>query len=428
MQGFLDAVSKEIRWKAAKPVVLRELRDHMEDRYDALIADGVGPERAVQTAVASMGDPVQVGKALDAVHRPKTLRGFLFPIAAMAAISLLLWLFAFYDSDDPVHWIWLPLGATAIGLALMACLSRIRWNGLLPYLWMIALPVWIFLMIAADLYYPDMSSRWTEYCALLAPLAYGSVVYGCRGKGEKGLLCSGAVLIVLFRIMKVFLFSPLGELCLFITGAAILLCAVSSGSFGRKRTGYLLTGLILVVVFVLFAGSTLDDMLRLKRIYADYETLYGAVLRHSRLLGAGEVFEIEEYGYMRIMSPYELNDVIIVGEGDHFLGSVIYRFGWIPGIVLAAAVVMFFVFVLRMGLRQSCVWSRLLSIAVVVPMLLQAGLHIINNCVTVCISSQLPLLSYGNAHRVMDLCLLGLLCSTFRTKTILRDAPIRSST
>ena len=183
-----------------------------------------------------------------------------------------------------------------------------------------------------------------------------------------------------------------------------------------------------MVVFVLFAGSTINDMIRWKRIYADYETLYRAVLRHSRLLGAGEVFEIEEYGSMQIMSPYELNDVVIVGEGDHFLGSVIYRFGWLPGIVLAVAVVLFFVFVLRMGLRQSCVWSRFQTIAVVVPMLLQAGLHIINNCGTVCISSQLPLLSYGNAHRIVDLCLLGLLFSTFRTRTILRDAPIKLPT
>lgn len=425
IQGFLDAVGEEIRWKAAKPIVLRELQDHMEDQYDALTAGGMDAERAVQAVVDSMGDPIQVGKALDAVHRPKSLKTLLIPIAAMAAISLLLWLVAFYDSDDPVHWLWLPMGATAVGLSLMTGLLHIRWSKILPHLWKSALPAWVLLILLADLYYPDMSSRWTEYCALLAPLVYGSIVYRCRNKGRKGLLYSGISLIMLFYAMKTFLFSALGTLCLFITGGLLLLSAATSGGFGRKRTAFVLTGAILIAALFLFAYDAVNEMLRWKHLNSDYERLYSAALHHSRLLGAGGSFEIELWGDMWPMSPYALENIVIMGEGDYFLSSVIYRFGWLPGVGLAAAVLLFFAFLICMGLRQHCAWSRMLTISIVVPMLLQTGLHIINNCLTFCISSQLPLLSYGNAHRIMDLCLLGVLFSTFRTRSILRDVPIR---
>lgn len=428
MREYLDTVGAEIQWKAARTVVLKELQDHLEDQAAASVAEGVEEDQAKQDAVASMGDPVEVGKALDAVHRPKSLKAFFLPVAAVLTISLLMWLFVFFDSDDPVHWIWLPLASTAAGVIAMALLIHIRWNRILPHLWKLVFPGWIVLMFLAKAYYPSMSSRWSEYCAMLTPLVYCSVVYGCRGKGLKGLLCSGAVLVFLFWVMKWFLGSPLGALCLFAVGAVLLFDTAASGSFGKKRTAYSLAAVILVVVLVLFFIDIAYEILWWRNVLSEYEHLYRAVLQHSRLLGAGEAFRLERYDLMQTISPYALDEIMIVGEGDFFLASVIYRFGWIFGVCLAAVVVVFFVSVLRIGLRQANVWSRFLTIAIIVPMLLQAVLHVVNNCLVFCISSQLPLLSYGNTHRIVDLCLLGLVFSTFRMRTILRDTPVKSPT
>lgn len=422
MQEFLDKVGAELQWKPAKPVVLRELRDHLEDSFTAAVSTGLREAEAKEEALIQMGDPVEVGKALNMVHRPKSVKALVIPIAAMLLTSMLLWLFVFYDSDDPFHWIWMPLGCAMTGMAAMTAAIYINWNAILPHLWKIALPGWGLILVLADFFYPSMSSRWTEYVALLSPLVYGSVVYSCRGKGLKGLLLCGAILFLLFWIMHTFLFSALGALCLFLVGAILLFSTAASGGFGRKKMAFALTGMILLAVFLLFVGGVANHIIREKRFVSYYEEIYRAVLHNSRFLGAGKPFEIEYYDITQSMSPYALEEVVIVAEGDYFLASVIYRFGGLFGLILATAIVTFLLHCFKIGLRQSCVWSRILTVTILVPMLLQAVLHVVNNCAFYSISAQLPLLSYGNTYRIVDLCLLGMLFSTFRSRSILRDA------
>ena len=75
IRSYLDAVAAQIRWKRARPVVLRELECHLEDQRDAFASDGTeNPERR---AVEEMGDPVSVGRELNRLHRPNPQWGLL---------------------------------------------------------------------------------------------------------------------------------------------------------------------------------------------------------------------------------------------------------------------------------------------------------------------------------------------------------------
>lgn len=69
-QEYLDKVTQEIRFKAARKVLRRELESHIADKADELERQGVSG--AEEQAVAAMGDAVQTGKALNALHRPRT--------------------------------------------------------------------------------------------------------------------------------------------------------------------------------------------------------------------------------------------------------------------------------------------------------------------------------------------------------------------
>lgn len=61
IQAYLDAVGEQIRWKRARPVVARELEQHLTDQRDAFLEEGADPETAERMAVEEMGDPVFVG-------------------------------------------------------------------------------------------------------------------------------------------------------------------------------------------------------------------------------------------------------------------------------------------------------------------------------------------------------------------------------
>ena len=41
IQAYLDAVAEQIRWKRAKPVVLAELEQHLEDQRDTFASEAV---------------------------------------------------------------------------------------------------------------------------------------------------------------------------------------------------------------------------------------------------------------------------------------------------------------------------------------------------------------------------------------------------
>jgi hypothetical protein len=65
---FLDAVCARVRFRPVREGIKAELRGHMEDRTEALVAQGIPEPEAMAQAVAAMGDPAEVGKELDKAH------------------------------------------------------------------------------------------------------------------------------------------------------------------------------------------------------------------------------------------------------------------------------------------------------------------------------------------------------------------------
>ena len=61
---------EQIRFKPDRDRVWNELMAHIEDRVEDMKSRGYTEEEAEVRAVTAMGDPVAVGKQLDAVHKP----------------------------------------------------------------------------------------------------------------------------------------------------------------------------------------------------------------------------------------------------------------------------------------------------------------------------------------------------------------------
>ncbi|MBE6976302.1 MAG: hypothetical protein E7439_03795 [Ruminococcaceae bacterium] len=68
-QWCTRAVSK-IRYTPDRRDVYNELRQHINDRCESFLAQGMGTEEAVNKAVEVMGDPRELAKQLGAIHRP----------------------------------------------------------------------------------------------------------------------------------------------------------------------------------------------------------------------------------------------------------------------------------------------------------------------------------------------------------------------
>lgn len=69
---YCAAVCDQVRFRPDRAAIQSELWDHLEDHAAALEEMGLSREEAKARAVEAMGDPVEVGKALDALHSPVT--------------------------------------------------------------------------------------------------------------------------------------------------------------------------------------------------------------------------------------------------------------------------------------------------------------------------------------------------------------------
>ena len=73
-EAFLEDVADQIAYKPLRPAVVRELKDHIDDRTEEYLSEGMSPEDAVKKAVDAMGDGVAVGTGINAVCHVQSSR------------------------------------------------------------------------------------------------------------------------------------------------------------------------------------------------------------------------------------------------------------------------------------------------------------------------------------------------------------------
>lgn len=104
---FCNAVCAQVRFRPDRAAIQAELLDHLQDHADALKERGVPILDAREEAVAAMGDPVELGKALDRLHGP--LAGWLLRVLkwasnlGVAAVCLMIYFVLMFGSYDVFH-------------------------------------------------------------------------------------------------------------------------------------------------------------------------------------------------------------------------------------------------------------------------------------------------------------------------------------
>lgn len=71
IKNFLDTVKNEIKYEPIRENIEEELKSHIEDAKDDLMSKGLEENEAEEKAVEAMGNPENIGKKLNKIHRPK---------------------------------------------------------------------------------------------------------------------------------------------------------------------------------------------------------------------------------------------------------------------------------------------------------------------------------------------------------------------
>ncbi len=71
VKEFLDNVSNQIKYKPIRGIITEELGEHIDEIINENITNGLSEELSEETAIKQMGNPVQIGKNLNKIHKPK---------------------------------------------------------------------------------------------------------------------------------------------------------------------------------------------------------------------------------------------------------------------------------------------------------------------------------------------------------------------
>lgn len=444
IQAYLEAVREQIRWKRARPVLIRELEQHLEDQRDAFVQQGKPPAEAERLAVEDMGDPVTVGTELDAVHRPRPqwgLLGLTFALAVIGAVLRVKFLQASpYPSDEQVLVKALASLAT-LGLGTAAMLgmyfldvSRLVRHARAVYIGTLAggaLAVWALAEHFSP--YSSLIFYYARYAVMLYPLAYAFWLYSFRGRGWRGFSLTilggvplAAVCCLIPDLSSLFL--------LLFPGLVLTLYAAGRDWFSvgrRKGLCAVLAVLAVILTYLISKGflasflgrilialrPELDQLGRgymgwmLNLFWKDVPPLRSVTGEASMSVNAGA----RVFGAGQEMRPIDFSH-------DFLPASMAVAWGWVPLLLLVAALVGLLLWLLVKGLRQSYLPGRLAVLAVVLTLGLETLFSAAMNLGFVLFSASMPLV-VGNLQTVIDMALIGLALSVFRGDSIAREEP-----
>lgn len=431
--AWLEAVESQIRWKRARPVLVRELERHLEDQRDVFLQEDNSPEEAERLAVEDMGDPVAVGTELDRVHRPRPQWGLLGLTLALAVIGVVLRVLfrqkcALLTTND--------LAALGLGTAAMLGMYFLDVSRLVRH----ARALYIGSLAVSLLPLALLSSRYVRYCmycitlaAALSPLAYALLLYSFRGKGWKGFLLTilgGGFLTLASGCW----FSLSGTLILLFSGFVLTLYAVGRDWFGvgrQRGVGATLAVAFGLLAFLFFKGYLNSFLLRvLIALRPELEP------QHRGYMGCTLNLFWEDVPPLRRVSGEAALSVNagarVFGGGmemrpidfshDFLPASMAVAWGWVPLALLLAALAVLLLWLLVKGLRQSYLPGRLVVLAVTLTLGFQTLFSAALNFGFVLFSASLPLV-VGNFQTVVDMALIGLALSVFRGDSVAREEP-----
>ena len=422
IKEYSKTVCDQVKWKKAHAIITEEIENHIIDQRSAYIADGTDEAAATDQAIAQMGDPVFVGTELDRTHRPKPQWSMLILTAALLVAGLLIRIFFVSGSEQ-----WLAPTALSmvagLGLMVAAYFTDFTFIGKRPktvYFVILALSV------AALLFTPVINGRsyYASFLTLLFPLGFAAIVYATRNKGYVGIILCGFS-FAFPAALAFFIPSTSGLLLFALSGLVILCLAISKKWFKVKALyGYLLV-FIPVAIVLLLTFYVLYESRQWERIQAVFDPAASpsgmgyfashirALLAVSRLIGHGTI-------------PDSATSLAWVGNNtDYLLTYVIFNIGWIAFIVIMGLLIFFIVKGFRLCFKQKSGLALFVSLSVMMTFTLQAVGYVIVNLGFPLISPlSLPLVSYGNIATVINLILIGIMLSVFRTGDIVKDKNI----
>jgi cell division protein FtsW (lipid II flippase) len=427
IKEYTNTVCNQIRWEKARPAISEEIKNHIIDQKDAYIKEGMNEAEATNKAIVQMGDPIAVGTQLDRIHRPKPQWGMLILTISMLILGIIIKKILSVDNSlmassfNAAQGVSVLAGITLLMIAYFADFTLIGKYPKAVYFSVLIFSI-VTLIVSTRI---NGKAYYAAYCSLLFPVAFSAVVYSMRGKGYAGIiLCE---LAFLFPAVIAILIPTFTGLLLFAISSMIILnIAIAKDWFiAKKLYSFILAYIPALGAIILFLLKLFSSPYVWNRINAAFHpeldpagfgyraVITKSLLENSKFLGCGTL--PQQYASSAVLPLPEANT-------DFLLTYVTFKMGWLVFWVIMAMFTIFIVKGFIMCLKQKSALGLFVSISALLPFTFQVISYVFYNLgFELSGPLSLPLFSRGNIVLMINLVLIGLMLSVFRSGDIVKD-------
>lgn len=438
MHEYLDILSEQIRCKKARPMIVEELENHIEDQAEAYRAEGMKEEEALDKAVKEMGDPVETGMELDRIHRPRMQWELVVLAVVLSLVGMFVQIVIFKESclsTDATtlrnSYIVRVVLQTLMSIGAMAVMCAIDYTFLAKHpiaLWWGGCTLLLFYYFIYG-WRMLMRNTFAYYMITLMVPVFAAILFRSRGKKTVEMLkCIGLYLaLVSVLVMTNASISGIMEMTAVIL--LLLTVAVIRGWFGGKKSGQLAlvwVPALGVPAALLMAAFRADGNLH---ILAEYQAARIRALFSQSGDASYTVSTVrEQLDKSTMFGNKELPlSTLPALQNDYVITAMFSYFGVVFTILVLCIVAYFIWKIFRISFRQKNRLGFMVSISCGGLLFVKSLNYLISNLGVFSIFSQMsmPFLSYGWGNAIVNGILVGLLLSVYRNTNIVSENNLR---
>ncbi|XCP84796.1 permease prefix domain 1-containing protein [Roseburia hominis] len=434
-RSYLNALLGQIRCKRAWPMIEEELQGHIDEQKRDFMAAGMSEQEAEAAAVLEMGDPFEVGRQLDKIHRPRLpypLIGFIIGLSSIG-VALQIAINKLIEMGDGFglygRYVQDMFAGMGIGIILMVMICRMDYRVLGKYamrLWAVLNGVIVLQVIAGMFMGRTLYLRMNVVSCMLI-LSFAGVIYHYKDKGIKGLFkCVGWYIIAIFLLLPGLRWSFNYIALFYVTGAILIFVASVKKWFGGNRAKQTMITVGMIV------GVTAVMALIGIGIYYHYLVQY----QQDRVIAAmqlsGDVpFNIEEMLKRMSLVMNDSANVMILDEdamtltsirSDYLFTFVFKCLGSWQGILITVLVAAFLVLLCVLVHKQKNPLGYILSLAALLMVGIQSLLYFgINLGYLPSTAIAMPFFTGGKTNMLITYICMGLLLSVYRNQNLIPE-------
>lgn len=404
---YMDTVCSCVKFREAHNEIRREIETHLIDTVEEHEKEGISREEAIDMTIKQMGDPLDLGRKLNEVHRPKPE----WSVLTLVFIFLTIGMAIIYTRNSGLFQ--RSLFGVLAGIVVMVLLYFFNYQRFKPLSKYIYLATTILLL--TDIRVIINSGFDIAY---IAPILYALSLSGMfsddEWKKRKGII----------------------NLAIFILPMAVLLYRNSWSSLVSVAMYF-----VLALVIATMSGINIKYILGVAvlTIATGLYSIFNVDYRAQRILMfLNPEVDAQGAGYINVQLKKILTSAGLFGNGfdidkdltftlpemntDFVFSYIVYTLGWIVGAIIISLIIVFFIRLIKTSKSIKNSYGRLIVASFTSIFIIQFSYNILMIFGLVPLAGfSLPFISYGSRLNIANMAMIGIISSVYRRKNILLE-------